>query len=845
MSTKLKTGIVAAAFLALTATATASSHLLFEDDTATYAGSNDLEVVIHCDEDNGDCLPTVANGPDGEVEICTARAYVDGSGTSPKTGYEYMYELKNDVGIPEDLPCGQGVHSPIELYKTTGEKLGEGGKITVEADNMDPHVGEFLFAEIDASEDKVRDFMLTDDESTWINTAWNELSTPEVGSVLVTETDWGGFDTHDDFGWYRPASGAVLQPSDESLSELGYIDKEIDNDGGVNNDGKGAEDVWKYQLNPVDQSKMSIGDTNDACTSDVNTYNSCSPAHRTGDYLLPGSAIKGYRPIHNKGGSMTGGGGPFWFICREGALMDSIAGPDVTPQVVNVNDPNGDSSPELYKCDTEGDGKGWRDSTINDWDRVYECNDGLDNEDPSEDQGVDHLDALSQDQPEYSDVGNDPDCDSTSENTEEETKPCPPTITYMADGSLIGNWSRSYDTSTSSCGPGTSEKYSKWKSGRDFSPKRFECEEEKSYSHPKKDDTCGTADYSSSHIPPSISDPSIEAVQYYPSLEDLKEGHSPGDVWNEKYADGGRIVTDTYNGWVSGVQTLHMAEKLYDGGSSDTTCEECDKNKTWAEKGMVDTFSDGYTYLESGGSGKDYIDSWTYGNYSGEENNKIGSPDQFKGGFAGKCPSGEKWVLQEGEWQCEGKPPWDQAVMLPTTAHYEDKDMIGVLVMPYNWKDSSPNAPSNLETYKEAWSDFHDKPYTSDQTLDKLEGTCYPSSSFKLSFSDAKDMTPNDPNAAKGTDYFQKTIDFQQSRDQPLALAEEVQLKDNTSYRCRWKYIRKDGKEVFNTGTVVNLRLNKHQDYSDYFKGEYSGLKEDYTQDSEGQGLEDYVASLP
>lgn len=300
----------------------------------------------------------------------------------------------------------------------------------------------------------------------------------------------------------------------------------------------------------------------------------------------------------------------------------------------------------------------------------------------------------------------------------------------------------------------------------------------------------------------------------YPPTQTGDGVEGSGTTWNIQYPDGSHLVNS--EGWNPGLQTLHNAEQKY--SSSDPHSKS-----TWEGKGLQD-LGDGYNPGER-------AQSWTVAQ-PGAQDDKVGSLN-FPGGFAGDCGPNQNWIYDnvDDEWTCSGEPQWQQAVLLPEIKGVSDPATVGLLVMPYNWKDTAEDVPSGLNTYKEAWQQFHGETPSSNQNLDEIETTCYPDGdSFSLSFDGPADIVPNEPNAEEGIDYFHKIIQIDRSRNKPLPATGEVQMKSNSTYECRWKYNTQGGKQVHSAGSPVKLSNKEdNAEQLEYFQEQYSGLKTVYS----------------
>jgi len=234
-------------------------------------------------------------------------------------------------------------------------------------------------------------------------------------------------------------------------------------------------------------------------------------------------------------------------------------------------------------------------------------------------------------------------------------------------------------------------------------------------------------------------------------------------------------------------------------------------NTTWVnELGLVD--GDGNSYKEGS-----YSDSWSVANAGAPGNNQVSV--EFPGGYAGKCPQGTEWTKRVGEWKCSGEPDWKQAVFLPEIT--DGSDTIGMVVMPYNFKDvnQAPNALQNLglRSWKTAYENVGDNTATSDQNLDVMEVSCYPGNS-----------QPDYGTATEGTDYFNDTVNIPTDAVNPVGVSGTVDMSGHTTYTCEWSYTTEGGDPIGEGGNAPGCLIQLQKTESACAGDSFTDIKEHF-----------------
>ena len=371
---------------------------------------------------------------------------------------------------------------------------------------------------------------------------------------------------------------------------------------------------------------------------------------------------------------------------------------------------------------------------------------------------------------------------------------------------------------------------------------------EKDYCENEVDTTCTSVD--------CIHGGERTVAKYYPERQEIVNKISEKEDSVRNYSPstsvqgiGWRIEEVDENGWVPNYQTLHNAEMKYDGGTSDTTCEECHQQITWTTKNMIDT--GGYS-----GTG-DYKDAWIATN-PGQSSEKVSS-SSFEGGFAGKCSSKESWQQTDVEgWTCSGAADsWTQIVMVPEIeiegTGSEVPVQAGIVIMPYIFETTTDGGFASgmegiqsdvggneidltkAETYKTAKARAQGLSSVSDAPgLEEVIVECY--------------------NTRKGSSVDEVGSDygFEKSRalssvdtSKPVNITGSILMKGGDEYQCSWHYTNGNGNKVENVGTVFDISedygnegnpdlADKASQARDFFNGKYGDINKSYKVNADG-----------
>lgn len=401
-----------------------------------------------------------------------------------------------------------------------------------------------------------------------------------------------------------------------------------------------------------------------------------------------------------------------------------------------------------FRCNSQGE-----------WENVALCNDGIDNDED----GAADLD--------------DPGCSSTTDNSES-TQTCGPRIGRLEESyegwpadtkvAFYDDSGSSYEDSTSNCA------YNNFDAVvyENQPPERFRCTQvgsHEGYSSSDTEDNGNAVDEQDadnycealSNIVSSTTWNShggvMEVVEYFVARKDVPTGPN-------KYATTSGFKNKFY-------QTLDEAEAAY-AGSQDKHSKD-----TWAGKNLTDT-SD----YDTG----EYIDSWTFANASANSTNEIvstGSHDDsgfFKGGFAGKCPTGQQWQFTQEGWRCSGEIPWDHEVYFPNNINSAENGMatVGFFLMPQNFMESTPSL-GDIMSFHEATieSDEEEQAY-----LSTLNSVCWRGgpSSKPSSFDEAD----------RGTVWFAVEVNGLHDNvpTSPVPVTGSLNMSKHSTYTCGWGY---------------------------------------------------------
>lgn len=729
-----------------------------------------------------------------------------------------------DVDVPQSLQCSQG-ESNIDVFRV--DEVGDRnyvGDFTLNVDPKgpaQPHMGSFLYIGYNLDGNVLRDFIITNDyfEKVPLPQSNSKIYLEEVDSVSGNE-----------FASWNPEIGGIIDPSKDADEEGGRIadiveggidgitDTKDFTDGGISSDGNCRDDPcalakegWKNNIN--------LAPNFGKFTENAGTATPIieGPNFRPEGEIIFAEFPEYYGPDDQIGRQFTRD----FFICREGATMWNGWNRNV-PRVVDAAE--GESNQDLMQCNTN----------TGEWESISECEDGLDND------GDGWVDAPSVD---LNSNAHDPSCNSP-DDPEGNPGGCTPAVGYNGNNyvAYYGGGSDGGPQNYCSGDAGNLQTFNDWinnipgSNGQVPSPTIYQCDEGGATGY------CEGRDYYTHDEDSSLPDAQISYVEYYPTTEYFQNGITGNGLSNGEKTSSYFVNKE---GWTSAKMGLDGsdvsgnglkpserkgAERIY--GAVDASTGRHDDSFWFNEKGMVDGDGNGY--------GTDsFRDSWIAANAGAPNNDQISS--EFFGGWAGKCSSGESWRKYQGEWQCTGAvQDWDQVMLAPNIDPGSGKETVGIVVMPYNFKETvdsefesalddienepdngiSTNDLANVRTYREAVADELSNINFPSQapTLDTINVKCYPGSDTTAGFDKSK------------------TISIASTDPTPVVVTGKLELSGSESYTCNWNYTSSDGSfnPVWNDGTPINLAVasDKNNALLDFFQNEreFNDLKrKEYT----------------
>lgn len=261
--------------------------------------------------------------------------------------------------------------------------------------------------------------------------------------------------------------------------------------------------------------------------------------------------------------------------------------------------------------------------------------------------------------------------------------------------------------------------------------------------------------------------------------------------------------------------SLHQIEMKYDGGSSDSLCENCHDASTWDDKNMT-----GLTGYQNSNP-DNFMDAWIDGNATGASNTGVAddatpndrdtgwvnSSGVFDGGLYGNCKTGLKWQpttdpnTGEKEWLCSNALPWNQEMYIPKPDSDGSSTTSGIMIFPYNFQNS------HEDSYYLAKQDLEG----TGQTLDSMRVVCWndESNPGRSTF----DSSTNDEWFAK------KITNLPVNPSDPVAVKGDLDVQGN-GFICRWEYTDSGGNdEVICDGTTVDYHYNTVDQVESYLTG--------------------------
>lgn len=762
-----KAAVSVALLLAFSSVAAATNHMTIPDAVNAYGKNSAFEV--QCDPDSGKCPTGVTAGFGIKAILSVCDDTISTQTIDKRNGVVY-YRFDFDSS---HLSCGYGAHSPMHIEVRKNNMFSKdvvtedsGGSLTIEAKDMEPHRGEYLYVGMNSAGDTGFDlvyFFLSNE---------HHLNSPEVDVnpwVIATQyypnNPLKGPKT---VFWDTKAVSGSESPLILEQSETTALKTVLRGTGDCSSTQSGR---------PCDSVHEPFTKTNGwLIRSDTWDKDSMTPVNLNSNFYPQGEFILGNEPRHyrmiNGNYKQVGGGGPYFYICRSGATMTGAGGD--TPQVVNVS-----TGPELYQCDT----------STNTWERTYECSDGLDND-------GDHRIDYRNDAP---DTQVDPQCNTERDNSEDiqicTNPPCEPTVCptpvvgKVAEKHLPQSEVDEGDQKVALWNPANDGTYENLRSENNCQyDSKMNDPQDATTGEPATTYTCN-ADQTMTGYPYGPREGSdyqhykrIEASNICGRIITSSTYSSHGDQVPvaEYYIPEAMIpfgqnqwIVDTsqYTGYANfDFQTLHQAEAEYSGGNP------LHDASTWNDKGLVDAVpqakgGDGYEPGER-------LDSWTTGNATGQAHPKIGD-SQFPGGFAGKCPTGQRWQdtnpTSAENWECTGELPWQQQVYIPDVHNHGKDTTIGMFLMPINFQTNA--LPSETRSFWRAWKDSNG----GDVYIEKVNAVCY-----------AGTKEP-DYSTASDSQYFTVETDIPRNVKHPIPILGTVDMTGYKKFTCEWYYTLSNG----------------------------------------------------
>lgn len=750
----------------------------FPDQTATYG--QDATISLQC-PDSKCPVPSSSYGGGSpgmslNIEGCIARQGFDFAYRDSSSYMDVTYS------IPSEYSCGIGEHDMQVMYD--GNVQAE-ATLDVQAKNMDPHKGQYLYIVSDINNDELQDFILSND--IWEDTFspfWGDKEDPESypcvtlpggdgcynSAVMVEDVDdWSG----NEYASWNVDYGERIEPSTsdsiESIVNGSVYEGKERYTGGTVGDGDCAND-------PCALGKASFTTENGIIGLQYGKYarnlNSSTPVETGVGVRMPeGEVIFGEEPVaYDKDGERFVDDHEIqptrkFFICREGATMDNGFGSEV-PQVVDVNPDLDEES--LMQCQ----------QTTSTWQPVAECNDELDNDNDTD---IDYPD----------DTGCNSETDSSESGSACETGVTRETI-HDPLGYTYQGIVAQYETS-SGCSTDGTIYYDDdiVASNLDYDPGYTTCEKGTAYfGGPCTEKSWDYNGFNSSTMP---------IVKYWPTWNyfyQMENADENLDLSEDVYQTD--FVTD-YVGWDSKVQSLYDAEKKYSYGSC--IYGLCQEYYTWEDRIKMPEVEEAYNNSDSDTNIKAWHHNDPEGPYNaGANNTRVLSKDSsseavFKGGFAGKCENDEVWQYKadESEWKCSGDIDWQQTVYLP---EFQNDDNAGLIFPPYNFINDKSSLPDYIfnksaldvqlgagwNSFETAWEEAPHKTGTVD--VQSIDAKCWNGTKGLT-----KDQVKESENYIESnfnvnvTQWF--TINVPDNPSDPVA--EYKPLTHDGTYSCAWR----------------------------------------------------------
>ena len=832
----------------------------FPDQTATYG--QDVTISLQC-PDNECPQPSSSYGGGSpgmslNIDGCTS---LQPFGFAYRSSSSYMDVTYN---IPSEYACGIGTH---DMQVTFNGNVQAEAKLDVQAKNMDPHKGQYLYLVSDINNDNLRDFILSND--IWedsISPFWGNKDNPEVdpcatqpggdgcfnSALMVEEVD--GLSGNEFASWNPKFGERITHTSTDNLDSIvngSIYDGKPRYTGGLVGDGGCSNDPCA-----VGKADFTTGNNLDG-TYGVwgQDLDSATAVNVQGNMMPQGEIIYGETPVYydssgNQFYDEPGQPTRKFFICREGATMANGFG-DQVPQVVDVNKDYNEET--LVQCQ-ESSGE---------WDPVIECNDNLDND---RDRDIDNSDRSCQE-------GN---------NVENATVPpagCEPgEVIVEGSGSLSETMKACYTT-----GGGTIQKqpYQDWdwtefiggalgtSTVMVYGPKDPQIKDCNRGTIPRPEGCLSSSEYDD-HWSSDSTMPTVEYGAWPDYFVDLAQLQGKEEEFkNGNYALETDFVASNI-GWVTQWQPLYTAERRYDADQTSFTgadpdgCNRCNDPDWWNEVNMSFVGSESVsTRYYDNSTALEHQDAWIVGNAGSEAVDGIASEpyavgdseDQvFSGGWIVECDDSKveegennwRYSSDTGTWACEGLfslnisikgttindpvkvPGFSTTTYLPDTKPTSNgKREIGIIQFPYLNKDASNRPdylPNEVSTYVEAAAsnDITDQ-------INEMEAKCW---------TGGLNQEPSTCNSDNGC--FTDTASY--SSTGPWGVVQEVSTDGRSGYACKWGYktdkfndANSNADAVVGDESSVTVHLHRHQNqgdnYNDFWQGitgQYQSIKKEY-----------------
>ncbi|MFB6213862.1 MAG: hypothetical protein ABEJ07_04855 [Candidatus Nanohaloarchaea archaeon] len=689
------------------------------------AEDESLTAYISCYNSDLSACPIDSGAPGDEIKLaiqgCSAEV---GLSSSVKKSDRKVYEFTGHVR--QDFGCDPGVSQPTEPAKfdfITPRNTVSGGTVYVRPVASGQYLNVQLDPETGDKDKAIYQFHFTDkpDHQCGIDGV-RCFSAPEDKAALLINNDNQiadlGDGTVDKFEEYVIEPGeAGMQTQPDGKSSLNELLSRSPDKACMDGCWQATDEIVKMNFfrNTLDRCDKDSFSEGDKCFLNHEYDTGANPYMPRGEIIVAYPDQIGSNPQEE------------FFMCDPG-------NPATDGKVVYV------SELKKYKCNAES-GR---------WEKIYECNDGKDNDNNGD---VDHKNDIPN-------VPVDPNCDSKTDNSEEDTQPdCPPLIKETPNQKVAYYDGNTDEGSFTGIRDGCTYKQDTTIARGE--PELFTCYEsttsdETSSGQQRFCDTLFSADFTGHGS-------SVKSVQYHVPKSAIPTSDQDPQLASRFVADSGRSPSSlpekaqcTENTETSGglpvtsggfvntrCETLHTAEKSYSRSPGGETVTPHSLSH-WKSRNLTDT---GDGYQQAGDSNGDYgtgeedrLDSWTIANATAQTNDKIFSPDTanlitddaaFSGGFAGRCPTGKRWQHLESTetgsgnsagWYCSGALDWPFKYYVPDLDKSGNSVKTGIFLQKEIFRTGDiGSAPPT--SFTAAWFRQNDGEVA---TIEKIRYDCYP-----------------------------------------------------------------------------------------------------------------------